>query len=192
MKKILVVLLLLATTIEAEEPAKKAKSEVDAMMEMYIETAKPVAEHQRLAELTGPWKVTTSLWFSPDGEAHVSSGTGSGRMILGGRFLVIESDLKGSFGAESMTIIGFDRRTNEYTMTGIDTLATYSIAAAGKYDAAQKGVVLHGSYAQPPSGQQQQYRFVWTTPSPREHLFTLYFLMDGKDVRVAVTRYSRE
>lgn len=192
MKKILVALVLLATTVQAEEPAKKAKSEADAMMEYYIETAKPVAEHQRLATLTGPWKVTTRFWFGPDAEPQSSSGNGSGRMVLGGRFLLLESDVKGAFDAESMTILGFDRRTNDYTLTGIDTLGTYSITASGKYDEAGKAVVLHGSYAQPPSGQEQKYRFVWTTPSPREHLLTLYFAMGGKDVRVAETRFWRD
>ncbi len=192
MRKALIVLLLLATSAHAEEPAKKSKSEIDAAMEYYIETAKPVAEHQRLAELTGPWKVTTRLWFGPDAEPQTSNGTGSGRMILGGRFLVLETDVKGAFDAQAWTLMGFDRRTNDYTLTGIDTLGTYSITAAGKFDAAQKGVILHGSYAQPPSGKEQKYRFVWTTPSPREHLLTLYFLMGGKGVRVAETRFARD
>lgn len=189
MKHILVTLLMISATLSAQDAQKK--SEADAMMDYYIETAKPVPEHKRLAELTGPWKVTTKLWFDPGAEPTTASGTGNGRTILGGRFLVLETDVKGAMNAESWTLFGFDRRTNDYTMVGVDSLGTYSITAAGKYDEALKGVALHGSYAQPPSGQEQKYRFHWTRPSDREHLLTLYFLTDGKDVLVAETRLVR-
>ncbi|HEV7765549.1 MAG TPA: DUF1579 family protein [Thermoanaerobaculia bacterium] len=160
------------------------------MMQYYIESAKPVAEHKRIAELSGTWKVTTKLWFGP-GEPQTASGTGEGKVILGGRFLEMTTDLKGALESESVTIYGFDRRTNDFTMIGIDTLGTYWISAAGKYDETQKGIVLHGSYAQPPTGQETKYRFLWSKPSENEHLLTLYFLMDGKDVRVAETRLVR-
>lgn len=184
--KRLIVLLLLAVPLLAQE-AKKSES--DAMMEAYVEAAKPVAEHERIAELAGPWKVTTRFWFGPD--TMTSTGKGEGRMVLGGRFLVLDTDTKGAFDAQSMTIYGFDRRTSDYTLVGYDTLGTYYITAAGKYDAAGKGVVLRGSYKQPPANTEQAYRFVWTRPSETEHLLTLFFLMDGKDVRIAETRLER-
>jgi hypothetical protein len=183
-------LLLIAMSAGAQDAAKK-KADEDATMAYYVDAAKTVVEHARIAELSGPWKVTTKLWFDPSGEPQTSSGTGSGKLILGGRFLEMTTDTKGAFDSESLTIYGFDRRTSEYTMVGFDTLGTYSITAAGKHDEAQKGVVLQGSYAQPPNMQQQKYHFVWTKPSDKEHLFTLYFAIDGKDVRVAETRFTR-
>lgn len=189
MKRLLVALLLATIPAAAHEPKK---SEAEAMMDFYIEQAKPVAAHQRLAELAGPWKITTRLWFDPSGEPQTASGTGSGRMILGGRFLQLDTAVGGAFAAETLTILGFDRRTDDYTLVGYDTLGTYYITAAGKYDPAQKAVVLHGSYAQPPSGNEQKYRFAWSTLSPREHLLTLYFTMGGKEVRVAETRFHRD
>ena len=189
MKRLLVLLVVLlhgAVPLLAQETKK---SEADAMMDFYIDAAKPVDEHKRLFELNGPWKVTTRFWFGD--EMKTSSGKGEGRMILGGRFLIVDTDTKGAFDSEAMTIFGFDRRTNDYTLVGYDTLGTYYITAAGKYDAAQKGVVLHGTYKQPPSGTDQPYRFVWTRPSDTEHLLTLYFVMGGKDVRVAETHFGR-
>jgi hypothetical protein len=189
MKKMMVGCLFVAMSAFAQDATKK--SDADAMMQMYIESAKPVAEHKRLAELSGPWKVTTKLWFDPAGEPQTATGTGVGRMILGGRFLEMTTDLKGALESESLTLYGFDRRTNDYTMIGIDTLGTYSISAAGKYDESQKGVVLRGSYAQPPTGQEQKYWFLWTRASENEHLLMLYFVMNGKDVRVAETRLVR-
>jgi hypothetical protein len=188
MKSMLAVLLALATTVAGEEPKKK--SEAEAAMEYYVEMAKPVEEHKRLAELAGSWKVTTKLWFGP-GEPMSANGSGSGRMILGGRFLVLETDVKGALGSEAMTLMGFDRRTNEYTMTSADTLGTYTITAAGRYDDAKKGIVLHGSYAQPPTGQEQKYWFLWTRPSDKEQVMALYFVTNGKDTLVAETRMVR-
>ena len=184
MKRMIVGLLLIAVSAGAQEKAPPDP------MAYYIEMAKPVAEHARLAELTGPWKITTKLWFGP-GEPTTGSGTGSGKMILGGRFLEFTTELKGALASESVSIYGFDRRTNDYTLVGIDTLGTYYITAAGKYDEAQKAIVLSGSYAQPPSMTQTSYRFVWTKPSEKEHLMTLYFTMDGKDVRVGETHFTR-
>lgn len=158
-------------------------------LDFYIENAKPVEAHKRLAGLTGPWKVTTKLWFDPSGEPQVARGTGSGRAILGGRFVVVETDVKGQPDAESFTLFGFDRRTGEYTLVGADTLGTYTISAAGKEE--DQRILLRGSYAQPPSGMTQKYLFVWKRPSEREHLLTLYFDMAGKHVRVAETHLGR-
>lgn len=194
MKKALIALVLLAVPLFAQEPPKKpTRAEIDAMMDFYVQSAKPVDEHKRLAELVGPWKVTTKLWFDPTSEPNTATGKGIGRMILGGRFLELETAVKGGgIDSESLTILGFDRRTSDYTMIGLDTLGTYYITAAGKPDAALKGVRLAGSYLQPPENTEQAYHFVWTTPSEREHLLTLYFTMGGTDVRIAETRLVRE
>ena len=184
MKKMMIVgVFLLAVGAGAQEAHQDA-------LAYYIDMAKPVAEHERIAELSGPWNVTTKLWFGP-GEPTTGTGTGSGKMILGGRFLQFTAETKGALASESVTIYGFDRRTSDYTLVGYDTLGTYYITAAGKYDESQKAVVLRGSYAQPPSMTQTNYHFVWTKPSEKEHLMTLYFTMDGKDVRVAETRFTR-
>ena len=194
MNKTLIVFLLCAFPLLAQEPPKKpTPAEVDAMIDFYVDAAKPVDEHKRLMELAGPWKVTTRLWFDPAGEPKTATGKGAGKMILGGRFLELETDVKGGgIDSETLTIMGFDRRTSEFTMIGLDTLGTYYITAAGKADPELKGVKLAGSYLQPPSNAEQKYFFVWTTPSAREHVLTLYFVTGGADVRVAETRLVRE
>jgi hypothetical protein len=174
----------------AQETEKK-KSEADAVMEYYAEQAKPVAEHKRLAELAGPWKTKSNLWFGSGDPVNVS-GSASGKMILGGRFLELHATAKEPLHLEAITLMGFDRRTGEYTLIGLDTGGTYYITAAGKWDEAKKAVVMHGSYLQPPANTEQKYHFVWATPSPREHVLTLFFNMSGKDVQVAETRYTRE
>ncbi len=178
--------LVIAVPLMAEEP-KKVSS--DAMMQMYAEMAKPVAEHIRLRGFTGKWSITTKLWFNPAEPPRTSSGTATGRLILGGRFLELAASVKGGgLDADSVTLFGFDRRTSDYTMIGLDTLGTYYITAAGKYDDAVKGIALDGSYLMPPANQQQKYRFVWRSDSPDEHVLVLHFdVAGGKPMLVAET-----
>lgn len=190
MKRLLIAILIAVPLLGQE--SKKADS-AEAMVEMYVEMAKPVPEHLKLRELSGRWTMTTKLWFNPSEPPRVASGTASGRLILGGRFLQLDATVKGGgIGADSVTLLGFDRRTNDYTMIGLDTLGTYYITAAGKYDAGAKGILLDGSYAMPPTGQDQMYRFTWRTDSPDEHVLLLHFdVRGGTPMLVAETRLKR-
>ena len=189
MKHLIVVLLAVAAALVAfaEEPKKPSS---DEMMAMYMDMAKPVAGHDRLRSLAGRWNMTLKLWMDPSEPPQEFAGTAAGKMVLGGRFLQLDGKTTGNLESESLTLMGFDRRTDDYTLVGYDTLGTYYITAAGK--PGTEGVVLHGSYLQPPHGGEQKYRFVWKSPSADSHTMELFFVMpDGKEVRVAETVYRR-
>jgi hypothetical protein len=191
MKRLSVVLVLLLAVPALAQDAKKQPSEAE-IMAMYAEMAQPVAEHKRITDLAGSWKVTTKLWFDPAGQPMTATGTGVAKPILGGRFVQIDTTLAGTPASESMSVVGFDRRTNEYTLVGFDTLGTYYITAAGKYDEAQKSILLSGSYLQPPANVPQKYRFAWKMASADENVLVLYFATpDGKEARVAETTMAR-
>jgi hypothetical protein len=192
MKRIITPMLILACfSAFAEDSPKTKQPTTDDVMAMYAEMGKPVSEHRRLESFTGTWRVTAKMWFGPGEPPKVSTGTATGRLILGGRFLQIDATTKGVFASDSLTLMGFDRRTNDYTMVGYDTHGTYYITAAGK-ESADKSIVLNGSYLQPPHGGEQKYRFVWSAPSPDRHLMTLFFgLPDGKEMLVAEMSYER-
>ena len=56
------------------------------------------------------------------------TGTSDAKMILGGRFLQINGSAQAAnpgMSSESLTVIGFDKRTGKYTMWGVDTDGTY-------------------------------------------------------------------
>jgi len=190
MKRFLVAIVIAVPLLGQE--TKKVDS-TEAMMEMYIEMARTVPEHQKLGELSGRWTMTSKLWLNPAEPPRLASGTASGRLILGGRFLQLDSSVKGGgISADSVTILGFDRRTSDYTMIGLDTLGTYYITAAGKYDEAAKGILLDGSYAMPPTGQDQKYHFTWRTDSADEHVLLLHFdVPGGKPLLVGETTLKR-
>lgn len=171
---------------------KPKQNELDPMLQMYVDAAKPVPEHARLDDLTGKWKIVMKLWFDPGAAPVVYSGSGTGKMILGGRFLELRTNTSGQgIDTESLTILGFDRRTSDYTMVGYDTLGTYYIAAAGKYDNARKMLVMNGSYLQPPANAEVKYRFELVKNAKGDQVWTLFFDMGGSEVRVAESTYTK-
>jgi hypothetical protein len=190
---ILVMALSVVAARAAEAPKKQAPlPSPDAMLAAYDAASKPVAAHKKLLELTGSWTMEVKLWLDPSQPPQIYPGAATGRMILGGRFLQMSAMAKGKLPVESLGIWGFDTRTSQYTMTGYDTMGTYSISAAGKYDPAKKAIVLEGSYLAPPENLPQKYRFLLTSPKSNERLLTLLFLMpNGTEVKVAETRYTR-
>lgn len=97
-------------------------------LDYYIETSKPVEEHEHLKELVGGFEIEPRMWLDAAGEPKVLNGAARGKLILGGRFLALETDVRGGdLTSQGLTILGFDRRTDEYTLVGYDDLGTYYI-----------------------------------------------------------------
>lgn len=190
MRHLIAALIVVASSLIAN--AQEEKPSPDPAMQMYIEMARPVRGHERLRTLAGRWDMSLKFWMDPSQPPQAFRGTATGRMILGGRFLQLEGRTTGEFESESLSILGFDRRTDDYTMVGYDTLGTYYITAAGKPAPGDGVVVLAGSYAQPPHGGEQKYRFVWKNRGPDSHTLELYFVQPGgKEALVAETVYRR-
>lgn len=126
---ILALLLLAVPALAQEEMTEAEKAE---MARKYMQAAQPGPEHERLARLAGPWDTEITMWPTPGADPVVVEGTCENRMILAGRFL--ESACGGSYGGmpvESVTILGFDRRSEEWTWLALDTMGTYWVSAKG-------------------------------------------------------------
>jgi hypothetical protein len=99
------------------------------------EQLQPGAPHRELATLEGQW--TQEVTYNMGARPMKGRGTTTNRMVLGGRFLVSErtsmtaAGATGGFKVDAMSIYGFDRRTNEYTIVELDTMGTYWVTAAG-------------------------------------------------------------
>lgn len=88
------------------------------------------------------------------------AATGEAEMILGGRFLMMKQVIPDDmFASESIAILGFDRRTEEYTLLGLDTIGTYWISAQGPARDAGSAV-LSGEDYDAVFGGTQEYDFV--------------------------------
>lgn len=135
--------LLAASPVAAQDQMKPpTPEEMQAMMAMMG----PGPEHKDFEPLAGTWDM--DITFNMGGPPMKVAGRAVNTLILGGRFL--QSATKGHAAAmgmdiESLSIYGFDRRTNEYTVVGYDTMGTYYVTAAGKKQPGAKEVVMQGS-----------------------------------------------
>jgi hypothetical protein len=155
-------LMLIAGTLTfAQEPPSEA--EMQAMWERAMMLAQPGPEHEELARYTGVWNMEVKHWSTPGAEPVAYAGVSESRMILGGRFLESTwTSGEGEMAMEGISIMGFDRRHEEYTVIGLDTWGTYWVAAQGPYDEATKTITMYGEDNDPVFGMVQQYDFRMT------------------------------
>jgi hypothetical protein len=120
----------LSWAIPAGAQTQPTPAELEAMME----SLRPTTEHALLAGLEGRW--TQDVTYQMGGPPMQATGTLTNRLILGGRFLMSEGTSNNPMGfgdptVEVMAVYGFDRRVNQYTIVGYDTMGTYYVTAAG-------------------------------------------------------------
>lgn len=143
--------------------------------EQDMQMAAPDARHERLKMLEGEWATTSSFYMAP-GQPMTGTGTGSNRMILGGRFIELKgiSEFMG-MKFESLTIMGFDKRTDKYTLIGFDELGTYYVEAEGDYNESTKVFSLEGTYVEPTSKMNQRYKFIFDVSAPNVMKYSVVF-----------------
>ena len=146
--KSLVLAIVLVTAAAAPTAAPRQHQQPTAeQKKAMVERGQPGAPHRELAALEGRW--TQEVTYSMGATAMKGRGTTTNRMILGGRFLVSEhtstiaAGAMGDIKMDAMSIYGFDRRTNEYTIVELDTMGTYWVTAAGA-PREDKSIVMSG------------------------------------------------
>lgn len=158
---LLVVLLFMVAPGSAQEST--SEQDMQAMYERAMMLAQPGPEHEKLARYVGTWNMETRYWASPGTEPIVSTGVSDSKMILGGRFLEsVWTTGEGETAAEGKSIMGFDRRHEEYTVVGFDTWGTYWVSAQGPYDDETKTITMYGEDNDPVFKSVQQYDFRMT------------------------------
>jgi hypothetical protein len=159
---------------QAQE-APDSASQAD-MMAQHMELASPGPEHERLAALVGTWKMETKMWMAPGTEPMTVSGKISNRMILGGRFLMSEAESgEGFMATESVGLMGFDRRSGQYTTVGFDTWGTYYVTGAGSWDEERGAIVLSGEDYDAATDHTQIYDFILTPLTSTTYRFEVMF-----------------
>jgi len=144
---------------------QRSPDEIRALALLHMESASPGPEHERLAAMEGTWDIEITMWPQRDAEPMTMNGTVEAEMILGGRFLVQTSDIGDTDAAgEMMSILGFDRRSGEYTLIGLDTSGTYWVTARGQANETGNGAVLSGEDYDAVFELMQVYDFVLDWP----------------------------
>lgn len=100
-------------------------AEQAAAMEAYQRAATPGAQHAKLAESAGSYKLSFKMWEAPGAEPQVSEGAAERTMTLGGR--VIEERVSSTMMGmpfEGLGRTGYDNVTGRYWSTWTDNMST--------------------------------------------------------------------
>ena len=159
----------------AEEPMTPEKQA--ELQQKSMAAAQPGPEHQKLADLAGNWNYTFKMYMSPvETNPMIAEGKGEIQMILGGRFLQMHTS--GKFMGmefEGLSMIGFDRRSNEYTTVGFDVMGTYWVSAKGPADEKTGIITMVGEDYDGIMKGTQKYNFVMEIKSKDQFTFAVVF-----------------
>jgi hypothetical protein len=186
-----------APALAQQQPAEVAPAapgpDPAEMQQYYAKLLQPGEQHQLLATMAGNWEMSIQMWGKPGMEPMKSTAKGQNEMILGGRFLrVASSGQMMGMKTESMTLMGFDGRSEKFTLVGFDTMGTYYVTAEGDYDAESKTFVLSGTSEHPKFGFSETYQFQLKLVSDDEHVMSLYFDQpDGSQFKMVEITYRR-
>ena len=164
--------LLSFVSLGQERPAPGNKDDKARLAAEHMELSKAGEEHHRLEALAGTWDKEIKVWSAPGASPITLKATTVNTMILGGRFLKLES--KGDMGYEGLVLMGFDRRSKRYTQVGYDSFGTYYVTAAGTYDPSQNAIVMYGEDVDPMLGT-QKYNFITRFVSPTKYVTEVIF-----------------
>ncbi len=163
------------TTGFAEDPHGGA--DMQKMMEMCAELAKPGKEHAEFAKCSGDWTYTSKAWWVPGQPATDGSGTRKVSTVFGGRYMKFEDsgDMGGGMKMNGMGLIGYDNFNKVYQMFWVDDMSTMMIWAEGTASADGKTITLMGTMDDPMTGQKDQpVRYVTKMPNETEHQFEIW------------------
>ena len=139
-----------AAVYDEERPerdlSKLTQADKAEIMQRHMAVMGPGEEHGLLSKYEGAWDQTTRMWMTQGADPITVKGTSNAEMVLGGRFLMIRG--KGKFMGmpnESLTMMGFDRRSGEFTIQAYDSSGTYSVGARGPLGEDGKTAVMHGT-----------------------------------------------
>jgi hypothetical protein len=147
-----------------------------------MKLAQPSAQHKLLTDMVGKFTQKIKFNIAP-GQSMEGDGSGETKSIIGGRFIQINSVGK-MMGMETevMTIMGYDRRKNKYTLFSIDGMGTYSVSAEGDYDAATKIMTLKGTEEDPKTNMKMDFKFVFDLSNDKIRKMDIIFLNpDGSE-----------
>lgn len=177
---------------KAQTQAAQGEPAMDPMMAEMMKYANPGPEHEVLKSLAGSWKTVTKAWFGP-GEPQVTEGTAEATSILGGRFL--REEYTGIFMGDpfqGMGVTGYDLMKKEYVGTWVDSMGTGIAESKGRYDAAAKRFDYTATYMDPMTMKEKTWRMVNKIIDNNKHVFSMFDMMDGKEVMTMEITYTRK
>ena len=180
----------------AQKPAAEgtpAPPDPAVMQKYFAQLLQPGDQHKLLAGMAGEWEMSIKMWGKPGSEPMTSTAKAKNRMVLGGRFLQVASsgEMMG-MTTESLSMMGFDGRSDKFTVVGFDTMGTYYVTAVGDFDPASKTFVLGGTSEHPKFGFSETYEFHIQLVSEDRHVTSILFDQpDGSQFKMVEITYTR-
>jgi hypothetical protein len=145
----------------------------------------PGKPHEVLAGTVGEWSLSIRVWSAPEGEPTETTGTATGRWILGERF--VETTYQGEVMGrpfEALKIEGYEKAKEQYVSTWRDNLGNYTLIFEGACgDDCSKRTMI-ASFQDPISKQQLRIKGLTTLTGDDSYSYESYILMpDGSEFK---------
>lgn len=170
----------------ADDAAKQAEE-----MKMWAEMAKPVKEHQWMAQFVGYWD-SESVTYTPQGAGEPEKGRMEYKLAMGGRF--IEMDFEGKFMGQPFHgggMMGYNKVDQRFESTWADNMGTGMLFMTGQLSDGEKTLTLQGDYTNPMTKQKSIFKEITTISDKDHHKSAFYDVVDGKDVKIMEISYTR-
>lgn len=182
-------LVALALPVGAQEGQEMTQEQ---MMEAWMASAQPGAQHQELAAHAGSWNYTNKWWQDPAGEPQVTQGTSIGEMILGGR--VLAERVQGTMmdmPFEGMSFTGYDNNTGKHWNMWLDNMGTGVYPSQGSYDEASGKLTFEGAWPGP-GGMTMKVKMTGWDEADGSRKFEMHEERGGEWVRTMEITYTRQ
>jgi len=191
---ILGICLVLTFSILGAGISQEAQQIDPKMMEVYMKMMALNENHEFLKNFVGEWEVTTTAWMQPGAEPVASQNKAEAKLILGGRFLMV--DFKGSmFGQsfEGIQIIGYDNYQKKFNSFWIDSSSTGFYLTKGSREKDKNVIIETGLWPDPVSGTDMEVRTITTLVSKDEYVFEMIMILpDGTEFKSMENRSKRK
>ncbi len=160
------------------------------MEKALIELGTPGPMHHWLAAAEGTWSVAVTA-HGPDGKPEQSQSTAAIKMILDGRFQ--EQRYTGNIGGkpyEGYGLLGYDKLKHEFVLYWFDSMGTVPSVSRGQRSSDGKMLTLTGTWDMP--GTSMPFKQVWTFKSEKEFTFVMTMTMEGQEVPVMESTYTKK
>ena len=172
--------------------APEMSAEEKAMMEAFAKAGSPGEVHATLAKMEGNYDLEIKSWDKPGANAVVEKGTGSRKMVLGGRVMVeqVQSKMWGQ-PFEGHGMHGYDNVSGKHWATWNDSMSTGVMVSEGDCD--DKGnCTFTGSWNDPMTKGKTVARMKSSWPNANTQLFEMHAPgPDGKEFKMMEITYTR-